>query len=341
MKDHKNGNESLSASRRTRSQVAPDWTVTESLILINEIAAVEADCSRALSSYQQWKIIAENCAVLDVGRGLNQCRRKWDSLLADYNKIKAWESKSTGKSYWSLASESAQNLGLPESFDKELFKAIGDLVKARDERSGTDPETETEVLDVTIEMGTKRKRRQVKSQRYNAEKPKNCRPDESLEELSKEMAQKDCVVERPEECQKSEEKDLKEDHSKDSAEEKTDMEYTEEKPPKDDLGMSVKSLVEAKLHDENLKESATEANVESRTIGKEENDEALIRKLQELAEQVQAIGTETADHQEAGSQNVEEFRTKFIRRQGDKLIASLGDFANTLNQLCNFLQECK
>lgn len=157
MKEEKNGEESLSGSRRTRSQVAPDWTVTESLILVNEIAAVESDCSKTLSSYQQWKIIAENCAVLDVSRGLNQCRRKWDSLLAEFTKIKAWESKSTRESYWSLKSERAKKFGLPENFDHELFKAIDDLVKARDERSETDPENdpeeETEVLELNKEMG--------------------------------------------------------------------------------------------------------------------------------------------------------------------------------------------
>ena len=155
----KTGNESLSVGRRTRSQVAPDWTVTESLILVNEIFAVEADCSSALSSYQQWKIIAENCAALDVVRSLDQCRRRWDSLFADYKKIKQWESKPRTGSYWSLRSDRAKKFGLPENFDCELFKAIDELVKSREERAGTEPdsdpeaEADVELLDVTEELG--------------------------------------------------------------------------------------------------------------------------------------------------------------------------------------------
>ncbi|KAK4277060.1 hypothetical protein QN277_015115 [Acacia crassicarpa] len=345
MKEEKNACESLSGSRCTRSRAAPDWTLTESLTLVNEIAAVEADCSSALSSYQQWKIIAQNCAVLDVGRGLNQCRMKWHSLLAEYSKIKAWQSKSPRKSYWSLESERAKKFGLPENFDHELFKAVDDLVKARNERSGTDPvsdlEAETEELDddATEKTGSKRKRRWCKSKRH-AEKHKNCLSDESLE-LSKGRAQRDCVIERPEKSQVPEKNYVEEDHLKDLAGERANSKHAQEKPSKVDLEKSVKSLAKGKLQETQVKERPSKTCETSETIGKEEDDETLALKLQDLAEQVQATITETANCRADFSQNVEAYRTEFTRRQGDKLIASLGDFADTLKQLCNLLQECK
>lgn len=128
-----------SGSRRTRSQAAPDWTVTESLILINEVAAVEADCSVALSSYQRWNIIADNCAALDVPRNLAQCRRKWRSLLAEYDAVR-------GRTVPS------------RSLDRELFEAVGRVVKAREERGEVDLESDNEegndARDVTVEIGT-------------------------------------------------------------------------------------------------------------------------------------------------------------------------------------------
>ncbi|KAL9448270.1 hypothetical protein AB3S75_015695 [Citrus x aurantiifolia] len=74
-------------TRHTRSQVGPDWSSKEALILVNEIAVVEADCLKALSSYQKWKIISETCTALDVPQTANQCRRKWDSLVDEYKKI--------------------------------------------------------------------------------------------------------------------------------------------------------------------------------------------------------------------------------------------------------------
>ena len=165
MKENNNNDDddtnSLSGARRTRSQAAPDWTVTESLILVNEIAAVEADCSTALSSYQQWNIIAGNCAALDVGRNMGQCRRKWDSLLSEYEKIRAWESKKNARSsYWKLKGERVRKLGLPESFDPDLFRAVDGVVKAREERGQveveSDPEAGNEVIDFTVVIGTLR-----------------------------------------------------------------------------------------------------------------------------------------------------------------------------------------
>ncbi|XP_054798636.1 trihelix transcription factor ASR3-like [Prosopis cineraria] len=346
MNEEKNACESLSGSRCTRSRAAPDWTLTESLILVNEIAAVEADCSRALSSYQQWKMIAENCAVLDVGRGLNQCRTKWNSLLSEYNTIKAWESKSPRKSYLSLEGERAKKFGLPENFDCELFKAIDDLVKARDERSGADPESDPEAEseeiddDVTKEIGSKRKRRWFKSKRH-AEKLKNCLSGESLE-LSNRRPQGGRVKERPEKSQEPQKNDVEEDYLKDSIGEKANLKCTQEKPSKVGLEMSVKSRAKGKLQEAQVKERPSKTCMTSETIGSEENNEVLLAlKLQELAEQVQAISTETADCRTGCSQNVEAYRTEFSRRKGDKLIASLGDFADTLEQLCNLIQECK
>lgn len=147
----------VSGSRRTRSQAAPEWSVEGALILVNEIAAIEADCSNALSSYQMWNIIAQNCTALDKPRTLNQCRRKWDSLVSEYNKIKQWELQCGSGLYWSLESERRRQCGLPENFDSELFKAVDDLVRAREKKSDTDPdsdpEAEIEVLDVAVELG--------------------------------------------------------------------------------------------------------------------------------------------------------------------------------------------
>lgn len=147
----------VTGSRRTRSQVAPDWSATDTLILVNEIAAVEADCLTALSTYQKWKIIAETCTALGVARNSYQCRRKWDSLLIGYNQIKQWELQSRGASYSSLDSHKKNEFGLPANFDGELFRAVDNLVRARGNQSDTDPdndpESRFEMPDIVQELG--------------------------------------------------------------------------------------------------------------------------------------------------------------------------------------------
>ncbi|KAJ7958632.1 Trihelix transcription factor ASR3 [Quillaja saponaria] len=78
--------------------------------------------------------------------------------------------------------------GLPENFDEELFKAIDDLVNAREERCDidhdSDPEVEAEMLDVIAELGSKGKRRRFGSHRCRTEKLKQSLLQESLEGLS-------------------------------------------------------------------------------------------------------------------------------------------------------------
>lgn len=146
---------------RSHSRADPEWTIQDMLILVNEIAAVEGDCQNALSSYQKWSIIAENCTGLGVVRNSNQCRRKWESLHDEYKLVKEWEANSVGDSYWSFGCEQRKEVGLPMEFDKDLYNTINDFTKAQ-ERADTDPEndpeeTEIDVLDVE-ESGPKPKR---------------------------------------------------------------------------------------------------------------------------------------------------------------------------------------
>ncbi|KAK6237144.1 hypothetical protein SCA6_012481 [Theobroma cacao] len=77
----------------------------------------------------------------------------------------------------------------------------------------------------------------------------------------------------------------------------------------------------------------------------EEKEQIMVARLCEKAEQIHAVVeenfTENADHSAADVKNVEDFRTDFIRRQGDKLVACLGDILSTLNQFSELVQECE
>ncbi|KAL9230440.1 hypothetical protein vseg_005789 [Gypsophila vaccaria] len=145
--------ESSSGSRFTRShvQAGPVWTVQDMFILVNEIAAVEGDCQDALSSFQKWKIIAENCTALEVVRNANQCRRKWESLLTDYNAVKEWESICRHESYWSLECGRRQETGLPVDFDKDLYKAIDEFMKGT-EQANTESENDSDPEAVEVDV---------------------------------------------------------------------------------------------------------------------------------------------------------------------------------------------
>lgn len=123
------------SSRRTRSQAAPDWTVQEVLILLSEIAAIDEEWLRELSSYQRWKMVSDSCMTMNVARSSSQCKSKWDTLLGDYRKIRDWESKSRDGSYWFLEEERRTDFGLPASFQKEIFDAIDAVIQVREHQS--------------------------------------------------------------------------------------------------------------------------------------------------------------------------------------------------------------
>lgn len=143
---------STSGTLRTRShsRADPPWTLQDMLILVNEIAAVEGDCQNALSTYQKWSMIAENCTALEVVRNSSQCRRKWESLLNEYKLIRHWEANSGEDSYWSLGFEQRKETGLPKNFDKQLYEAIDNFTKLQDQ-ADTDPEDDPDAAELDFD----------------------------------------------------------------------------------------------------------------------------------------------------------------------------------------------
>ncbi|XP_011002961.1 PREDICTED: uncharacterized protein LOC105109831 isoform X1 [Populus euphratica] len=224
--DCKNSNSSrVLSTPRTRSQVSPEWTAKQALILVNEIAAVDKDSSKAVSTNQKWKIIVGNCVALDVTHTLSQCRSKWNSLVIEYNQIKKWDKESESRSdfYWSLGCERRKEFGLPENFDDELFKAIDDYMWSQKEQLDTDPDNDlqkADLLDVIANLGAKKQRKWLTSLKTHTEEKthKCCRKENSQTIHAEEEPQKRheeensqiyCTMESPhgfhaeEECQES------------------------------------------------------------------------------------------------------------------------------------------
>ncbi|WRX35068.1 hypothetical protein QQP08_027555 [Theobroma cacao] len=286
--EHKDDIPSRSSGiRRTRSEESAHWVAQHLLIL-------------------KWKIIVENCNALGVPHSSNQCRRKWSLLLQDYTKIKRWESQSAlCDSYWSLGGQRRKEYELLENFDQDLFKAINDVVRLLEEKSGTDrdsdPEAQDDMVEITAELGPRKQRRHHAEakphKRWAVEKPKKIHVVEQLQES--------CAEEKP---QRSE---AEEGTWRIEAGENPEMSY-----------MGIKHMFSV-----------------------EEKEQIMVARLCEKAEQIHAVVeenfTENADHSAADVKNVEDFRTDFIRRQGDKLVACLGDILSTLNQFSELVQECE
>lgn len=132
--------------------------------------------------------------------------------------------------------------------------------------------------------------------------------------------------------------DLEDEYLKDFLEKKSKLKSPAKRRPKN-IEKPHKSL--AKVDENHDIEKPKPISVGNITINSEDNEEMLTLKLQELAIEIQEITAESVDCKEANSENIVDYHTEFTRRQGDKLIARLGNFSNTLKQLFDLLQECK
>ncbi|XP_016484431.1 uncharacterized protein LOC107804978 [Nicotiana tabacum] len=307
-------------SLRTRSQAAPDWTLHESLTLVNEMKSTQIECGNTLASFQKWQSTVQNCNSLGVNRSLNQCKKRWEFILENYNKVKPWETV-----YWTASFDGVRKseLGLPEQFDFELFNAVGRYLSLLHGEDGggaeTDPETQqAQGNNAFLELGHKRQRRRTKPRKYKMEERlnpwrrilnENRKYEQSMVGIKHE-ASIETKVEAP-------------SYEKSSLQIKREISSPEEKvePP----NLSMVNMVKAE-----------QINVDN-------PEEMMAATLRENAELITAIiegnPMDDRDCRLADLKNSEAGRVHLIRSQGNQLIDCLGKISDTLSQLCDTIHK--
>ncbi|XP_051119400.1 uncharacterized protein LOC127243434 [Andrographis paniculata] len=273
-------------SHRTRSKAAPDWTVPESLVLVNEISAVEAEWGATLPSFQKWQQIVENCNSLDVNRSLNQCKRHWEALLSSYRRAR---DDATGDFL----------------FPVELFESVDRCVRGSAKNAGGGAEEREEMATVAMD-----------------EKQVVTETDLDSELETQRHAPKLFLGTG------SRKRKTRMKRQKRSLEARIPWGY----------------FTSTKIkHEEPKNAGNRDTIVGTMAEGTSETEDLSMAKiLQENALQIHAIlegklsNDDDADHKKNG----EAVGTEFARRQGDQLIDCLGKISETLNQLCDLVQEC-
>lgn len=108
----------------------------------------------------------------------------------------------------------------------------------------------------------------------------------------------------------------------------------------------VRSPLEEKLPQwASMKKKPRKSHVEeNETTGIEEKEQMIALILRENGDMINSIVSENVVYEAANMENGENRQTKsaeFVRCQGDKLIACLGDIVKSLDQLCDLVQECE
>lgn len=79
------------------------------------------------TAQERWQAIEDHCWAHSVQRSAQQCQDKWESIGADFKKVKDYERGLVPgqKSYWDMSNDDRKKKRLPPNFHKEVFTAMG------------------------------------------------------------------------------------------------------------------------------------------------------------------------------------------------------------------------
>ncbi|CAL9098978.1 unnamed protein product [Musa acuminata var. zebrina] len=134
---------------KSREYRKGNWTLDETMVLIQ---AKKMDCERREQRVKElprgssgrpqemrWKWVEDRCWGRGCYRSQNQCNDRWDNLMRDYNKVRAYETSSSvggnpDLSYWNLEKNDRKERNLPSNVLPEVYEALTEVVQRK--RSG-------------------------------------------------------------------------------------------------------------------------------------------------------------------------------------------------------------
>ncbi|RWW06131.1 hypothetical protein GW17_00030562 [Ensete ventricosum] len=135
---------------KSREYRKGNWTMDETMVLIQarkmdyerRAQRPEPLLPRGSSSRPQemrWKWVEDRCWGHGCYRSQNQCNDRWDNLMRDYKKVRAYETSSSiggnpDLSYWNLEKNDRKERNLPSNVLPEVYEALTEVAQRK--RSG-------------------------------------------------------------------------------------------------------------------------------------------------------------------------------------------------------------
>jgi hypothetical protein len=115
-----------------------NWTLPETMMLIEAKRKVHEERHPGDQGLARWRWVEDYCWRAGCRRSQNQCNDRWDNLMRDYKKVRAYELSGTGAgaggrapSYWAMGREERKERGLPTNLLREIYDAMGEVIKRR------------------------------------------------------------------------------------------------------------------------------------------------------------------------------------------------------------------
>ena len=112
-----------------------NWTLPETMLLIEAKRKVHEERHPGDQGLARWRWVEDYCWRAGCRRSHNQCNDRWDNLMRDYKKVRAYELAGAGAgrapSYWAMGRAERKEKGLPSNLLREIYDAMGEVIERR------------------------------------------------------------------------------------------------------------------------------------------------------------------------------------------------------------------
>lgn len=117
-----------------------NWTLPETMLLIEAKRKVHEERHPGDQGLARWRWVEDYCWRAGCRRSQNQCNDRWDNLMRDYKKVRAYELSAAGAnaaaagrplSYWAMGRAERKERGLPNNLLREIYDAIAEVIGRR------------------------------------------------------------------------------------------------------------------------------------------------------------------------------------------------------------------
>ncbi|CAN6298335.1 unnamed protein product [Urochloa humidicola] len=108
-----------------------NWTVPETMLLIEAKRKVHGERHPGDHGLARWRWVEDYCWRAGCRRSHNQCNDRWDNLMRDYKKVRAYEMAGSAPSYWAMGKAERKDRGLPSNLLREIYDAMGEVIEMR------------------------------------------------------------------------------------------------------------------------------------------------------------------------------------------------------------------
>ncbi|XP_047085644.1 trihelix transcription factor ASR3-like [Lolium rigidum] len=113
-----------------------NWTLPETMLLIEAKKRVHDDRHPADQGLARWRWVEDYCWRAGCQRSQNQCNDRWDNLMRDYKKVRAYEhagvaGRGGAPSYWEMARAERKERCLPSNLLREIYEGMREIIESR------------------------------------------------------------------------------------------------------------------------------------------------------------------------------------------------------------------